>query len=178
MKQILKNKINGWLVLITLMVFIVFTATVLPYEAARGLEAGLSESIDTSFLYSPNDLYRIIDLYTRQVRLAYIYQRFSFDLVWPLIYGLFIITTTTYLLQKLNNNNLFKLIYFPIFAVLFDFLENICVSLLMFIYPTRLNLVAYLASIFTSLKWLTLTYSFIQILFLIVVLIIIKLKKK
>jgi hypothetical protein len=165
-------------VLIALLIFAVFTATILPSEAIRGVEAGLTESIDTSILYSVEDLYSIIDGYSRQVRLAYIYQRFTFDLIWPIVYGLFILVTTLYLLIKINLKNLIRLIYFPLAAVMFDFLENISVSILMFIYPFRINALAMLASIFTTLKWITLSYSFIQIIILIVVLIIIKIKKK
>ena len=178
MKQLIKLKLNIYHVLITLLIFAVFTATILPSEAIRGVEAGLTESIDTSILYSVEDLYSIIGGYSRQVRLAYIYQRFTFDLIWPIVYGLFILVTTLYLLIKINLKRLNLLIYFPLAAVMFDFLENISVSILMFIYPFRINALALLASIFTTLKWITLSYSFIQIIILIVFLIIMKIKKK
>jgi len=178
MKQLFKLKLNIHHVLITVLIFTVFSATILPSEAIRGIEAGLTESIDTSILYSVEDLYSIIDGYSRQVRLAYIYQRFTFDLIWPIVYGLFIVVTTLYLLIKINLKRLNRLIYFPLAAVIFDFLENISVSILMFIYPFRINALAMLASIFTTIKWVTLSYSFIQIIMLLVVLIIIKIKKK
>ena len=150
----------------------------MPSEAIRGVEAGLTQSIDTSILYSVDDLYTIISGYSREVRLAYIYQRFTFDLIWPLVYGAFIVVTTTYLLIKIKIKRINSLIYFPLAAVGLDFLENISVSILMFIYPLRINALALLASIFTTLKWITLSYSFIQIIILIVVLLIIKTKKK
>jgi hypothetical protein len=165
-------------VLIVLIIFAVFTATVLPNEALRGVEAGLTQSIDTNILYSVEDLYSIIGGYSREVRLAYIYQRFTFDLIWPLVYGLFIVVTTAYLLIKIKLKRLNSLIYFPFAAVAFDFLENISVSILMFIYPIRINVLALLASLFTTLKWITLSYSFIQIIILLVILLIIKIKKK
>jgi hypothetical protein len=178
MKQLFKLKLNIYHVLITLLIFTVFSATILPSEAIRGFEAGLTESIDTSILYSVEDLYSIISGYSRQVRLAYIYQRFTFDLIWPIVYGLFIVVTTLYLLIKINLKRLSSLIYFPLAAVIFDFSENISVSILMFIYPFRINALALLASIFTTIKWITLSYSFIQIIILIVFLIIMKIKKK
>jgi hypothetical protein len=178
MKQLLKLKLNIYHVLIVLIIFAVFTATVLPDEAIRGVEAGLTQSIDTSILYSVEDLYSIISGYSREVRLAYIYQRFTFDLIWPLVYGLFIVVSNAYLLIKIKIKRLNNLIYFPLAAVGLDFLENISVSILMFIYPFRINALAVLASIFTTLKWFTLSYSFIQIIILLVVLVIIKIKKK
>ena len=178
MKQLLKLKLNIYHVFIVLIIFAVFTATVLPNEAIRGVEAGLTQSIDTSILYSVEDLYSIISGYSREVRLAYIYQRFTFDLIWPLVYGLFIVVSNAYLLIKIKIKRLNNLIYFPLAAVGLDFLENISVSILMFIYPFRINALAVLASIFTTLKWITLSYSFIQIIILLVVLVIIKIKKK
>jgi hypothetical protein len=170
-------KINIYHVLVVTLIFVLFTATILPYEAARGVSVGLTESIDTSFLYSPADLFSIIGNYSHEVRLAYVYQRFTFDLIWPLVYGLFIYVTTKYLLSKVNRKyNL--LIIFPISAVIFDFLENISVSILMLIYPIELNIVALFASLYTALKWITLSYSFIQIIILIGVVTINKIKKK
>jgi hypothetical protein len=178
MKQLFKLKLNIYHVLLVLFIFAIFTATILPSEANRGVEAGLTQSIDTSILYSVEDLYLIISGYTREVRLAYIYQRFTFDLIWPLVYGAFIVVTTTYLLIKIKIKRINSLICFPLAAVGFDFLENISVSILMFIYPLRINVIALMASLFTTLKWITLSYSFIQILILTVILLIIKIKKK
>jgi hypothetical protein len=178
MKQLFKLKINIYHVLLVLFIFAIFTATILPSEAIRGVEAGLTQSIDTSILYSVEDLYLIISGYSREVRLAYIYQRFTFDLIWPLVYGAFIVVTTTYLLIKIKVKRMNSLIYFPLAAVGFDFLENISVSILMFIYPLRINVIALMASLFTTLKWITLSYSFIQIIILTVILLIIKIKKK
>jgi hypothetical protein len=178
MKQLFKLKLNIYHVLLVLFIFAIFTATILPSEANRGVEAGLTQSIDTSILYSVEDLYLIISGYTREVRLAYIYQRFTFDLIWPLIYGLFIVITTAYLLIKIKIKRLNNLIYFPLTAILLDFLENISVSILMFIYPIRINAIALLASLITTLKWITLSYAFIQIIILLVILLILKIKKK
>jgi hypothetical protein len=178
MKQLFKLKLNIYHVLLVLFIFAIFTATILPSEAIRGVEAGLTQSIDTSILYSVDDLYTIISGYSREVRLAYIYQRFTFDLIWPLVYGAFIFVTTAYLLIKIKVKRINSLIYFPLAAVGLDFLENISVSILMFIYPLRINVIALMASFFTTLKWITLSYSFIQIIILTVVLLIIKIKKK
>lgn len=170
-------KINKYHVLISALIFILFSFTILPYEAARGASVGLTQSIDTSFLYSPSDLFNIIGGYSVETRLAYVYQRFTFDLIWPIVYGLFIFITTKYLLNKLDTKYKF-LIIFPLGAVLFDFLENISVSVLMLIYPIQINIVALFASFYTALKWITLSYSFIQIIILILITLIIKIKKK
>jgi hypothetical protein len=164
-----KLKINGIIALLSLVVFVLFTATVLPAEAARSFDLGLVESIDTSFFYSATRLYEIIESYSYEVRLRYIYQRFSFDLVWPLVYGFFIISSTWYLIKDLNFKFKNTIKYLPIIAVIFDFLENILVSLLMYLYPIQINLLGWVASFFTSLKWITLSSSFILIIVLVLI---------
>jgi hypothetical protein len=163
-----KLKFNGIMVVISLLIFILFTATVLPSEAARSFEVGLVESIDTSFFYSATRLYQIIASYSYEVRLLYIYQRFTFDLVWPIVYGFFIISSTWYLIKDSRIPFKNEIKYLPIIAVGFDFLENILVSLLMYLYPIQINLLGWIASIFTSLKWISLSASFILIITLFI----------
>ena len=163
----MKIKINLYHVLISLVIFVVFVTTILPNEAAAGLANGLTESIDTSFSYTPTRLYEIISSYTYEVRMLYIYQRFTFDLIWPLVYGAFIILTSWYLIEK-TNLKYKKLRLIPILAVGFDFLENILVSLLMYLYPYQSYFLAIIASSFTTLKWLTLSLSFIMIMILFI----------
>ena len=163
----MKIKINLYHVLISLVIFVGFVATILPNEAAAGLANGLTESIDTSFSYTPTRLYEIISSYTYEVRMLYIYQRFTFDLIWPLVYGAFIILTSWYLIEK-TNLKYKKLRLIPIIAVGFDFLENILVSLLMYLYPYQSYFLAIIASSFTTLKWLTLSLSFIMIMILFI----------
>lgn len=160
----IKFKLTLIHVLISLFIFIGFVAAVLPNEAAAGLANGLTESIDTSLFYTPSRLYQIISSYTREVRLLYIYQRFTFDLVWPLVYGLFIVITIWYLIDKNNLKYKKEIKLIPIMAVGFDFLENILVSVLMYLYPFQSYFLAAIASAFTFLKWLTLSLSFILIL--------------
>ena len=163
----MKIKINLYHVLISLVIFVVFVATILPNEAAAGLANGLTESIDTSFSYTPTRLYEIISGYTYEVRMLYIYQRFTFDFIWPLVYGAFIILTSWYLIEK-TNLKYKKLRLLPIIAVGFDLLENILVSLLMYSYPYQSYFLAIIASSFTTLKWLTLSLSFIIIMILFI----------
>ena len=156
----LNLKLKSIHVLLVTFAFILFGVLVLPAESARSLEYGLNQSIDTSFFYTPTQLYQIIASYSRETRLLYIYQRFTFDLVFPIIYGSFVVVTIFYLTQNKKDklNKLLRL--FPILAVTFDLLENITVSLLMYLYPTTIIFVAFIASIFTTLKWLTLSFSF------------------
>ena len=47
---------------------------------------------DLSLYYSPNELYRMADAYGVSGRAEYIRVRFTFDLIWPLIYTFTLVT--------------------------------------------------------------------------------------
>jgi hypothetical protein len=55
---------TGWVALSALLIFLLFSVLVLPQQAAKSVkETGTSESPDTSFFYSPGDLYRLAGSY-------------------------------------------------------------------------------------------------------------------
>ena len=55
---------TGWITLSALVVFLLFSALVLPGQAARSeTDTGTTTSPDTSFTYSVNDLYRMAESY-------------------------------------------------------------------------------------------------------------------
>ena len=88
----LRRVSTGWVALAALLIFLLFTALVLPRQAAKSEhETGSAVSPDTSIFYSPAGLYQIAKSYGEEGRRAYIRARFTFDLVWPLVYTLFLI---------------------------------------------------------------------------------------
>ncbi|NIV29382.1 MAG: hypothetical protein GWN58_07700, partial [Anaerolineae bacterium] len=90
----LRRASTGWVALSALLIFLLFSALVLPQQATKAEEeTGSSDSPDTSFFYSPSDLYRMAESYGEQGRQAYIRARFTFDLVWPLVYTFFLTTS-------------------------------------------------------------------------------------
>ncbi len=73
---------TGWVALAALVIFMLFTALVLPQQASKAAqETGGAVSPDTSFFYVPDDLYRMAEAYGERGRQAYIRARFTFDLV-------------------------------------------------------------------------------------------------
>jgi len=96
------NKISsGWVALACLVIFLLFTALVLPSQAA-GAEAysGNIGSPDTSFYYSSEALYEFAEAYGSQGRSTYIRARLTFDVVWPLVYLAFLGTAISWIFQK------------------------------------------------------------------------------
>jgi hypothetical protein len=75
---------TGWATLISLLVFIAFMILVLPVQAdlAQQTSNGAA-SPDSSFFYSPDDLYAMADTYGETGRAAYVRARWTFDVSWP-----------------------------------------------------------------------------------------------
>ena len=85
---------TGRVALAGLVVFVLFTALVLPQQArlADGSSGGAG-SPDLSLWYSADDLYAMAESYGEAGRDAYVRARFTFDLVWPVVYTLFLATS-------------------------------------------------------------------------------------
>ena len=158
---------TGWVALAGLIVFLLFTALVLPAQAAGADEiSGDAGSPDMSFFYSPQELYKMAEAYGEDGREAYIEARFTFDLIWPLVYALFLSTAISWT---------FALIFpgesrwrwgniTPILGMAFDYAENITTSLVMYRYPATSDFLAIFAPVFTAIKWIFVGGSFILVL--------------
>jgi hypothetical protein len=154
---------KGWVTLASLIIFLLFTALVLPDQAANAeAAAGEVGSPDMSFYYSANKLYEFAGSYGEEGREAYIRARFTFDLIWPLVYGLFLSTGISWLFRRaFSHENRWQLANIaPLLGVLFDYLENISTSLVMARYPSPTAVADWLAGVFTMVKWLLIGGSF------------------
>ncbi|MCH4886977.1 hypothetical protein EZV73_05325 [Acidaminobacter sp. JC074] len=102
---------------------------------------------DSDFFYNAGRLHEIKMTYSQEGINAYVWTRFSYDLVWPLIYLFFMVATLALMLDEKT-----KFIrYLPLIAVNFDLLENITCSLYFKVVENQF--VASLASIFSAVKW-------------------------
>ncbi len=155
---------SGWLTLSAVVIFILFTALVLPGQSSRSQsQAGEIGSPDLSIYYSPRSLYEMAEVYGEQGRTEYIRMRFTFDLIWPLVYTIFLTTTISWLYnRKFSTNNPWKRInLLPVMGMTFDYLENISTSLVMYRYPAPTMVIDWLAGVFTTVKWLLVGVSFL-----------------
>lgn len=169
--QYFYSKSSFWVFLITLALFVMFMLVVLPSEASRSDEVvGSAPSPDTSFYYSKDDLYQIAEEYGLEGRLYYLDSRISFDIIWPLVYTFFLINAISWLLDKtiLEGSKLRLLNLVPLAGILLDFLENISNMVVMFRYPQPTDILASLAGIITSLKWVFVGGGFLILVFGIV----------
>ena len=158
---------NGWVVLLSLAVFIGFVIFVLPEQSARADDsANDAGSPDLSFTYSTGDLYEMAENYGEPGRTEYIRARFTFDLVWPIVYTFFLVTTMSWFYKKAFpvENIWQRANLIPILAMALDYLENVSTSIVMARYPVRTLVVDVLATVFTPIKWVFVGFSFIFLL--------------
>jgi uncharacterized BrkB/YihY/UPF0761 family membrane protein len=151
-----------------MVIFLAFTIIVLPAQSAKAkLYSGAAGSPDTTFLYTAGDLYKTAEAYGQAGRSEYIKARFTFDLIWPLVYLAFLTSAISWLYHRLDlDGNLWKRVNLaPIFGVLFDYLENISTSIVMARFPEPTPIIASLAPIFTFMKWIFMGCSLLLLMY-------------
>lgn len=154
---------NGWISLGSFVLFLLFSILVLPAQASKTeVFSGDSGTPDQSFYYSSEDLYRMAESYGLEGRSSYIQARFTFDLIWPILYTLFLTTSISWVYARiLSMDNTLRLVnVLPCLGILFDYLENIFAALIMYRYPLPTSIIDSLTPIFTMLKWLMISCSF------------------
>jgi hypothetical protein len=161
---------TGPLTLACLAIFIIFSALVLPDQAAKAeVYSGEAGSPDTSLYYTASDLYRMAEAYGPAGRSAYIRARFTFDLIFPLVYTAFLVTAISWLVKRsdLAWGSWGRLNLLPVAGMLFDFLENISAATVMSRYPQTTPLLDHLSGVFTLIKWVFISGSFVVLIVLI-----------
>jgi hypothetical protein len=155
---------RGWVAILATSVFILFMALVLPGQAAKAEQtSGGAGSPDTSFWYSADDLYQFAEDYGDAGRAAYVHARWTFDLVYPLVYTFFLIASVSWLFAYAfpTSSRWHLANTVPFAGMIFDYLENGAATLVMVRYPQASLLAATAAPILTGLKWLFVVFSFL-----------------
>lgn len=155
---------TGWLALAAVVGFLLFTALVLPAQPRIETTPGTQvSSPDLSFWYSAEDLYRTAEAYGADGREAYVRQRVTFDVVWPLVYVAFLGVTLSWVAGRLAGGARLwqRANLLPVAAGLFDYLENACTVTVMLRYPARAPIVGALAPVMSATKWTLLAASFV-----------------
>ena len=157
----------GWVTLTATLVFVVFMILVLPYMASLSeAQTGSQESPDTSFFYTDEDLYRMAQEYGEAGRQAYVRVRWSFDVIWPLVYCIFLATGISWLTRRAmpSGSKWQRANLVPLLAAFFDFLENLFASVVMSRYPNPTIILAALTPWMTVIKWILVGASVVLLL--------------
>jgi hypothetical protein len=156
---------SGFLTLLGLLIFAAFVAFILPQQAERAesISHGAG-SPDMSYFYSSKDLYNMAETYGAEGRAAYVRARFTFDLIFPLTYLFFLVTSISWVILHAvpDANSRWRLLnLFPVFGALFDYLENIAASVVMLNYPQHTPILDSLTPVFSLVKWFFVNGSFV-----------------
>jgi hypothetical protein len=131
---------SPWLFAAALVIFVLFMALVLPGQSAKPAE-GTPEgaSFDTSLFYTPAQAFDRAAAHTPEARFAYIAARWSFDLAFPLVYGLFALAGWAFGLARLGPRLSARpcLALVAVLGPAFDFTENIAATVIMASVPAR-----------------------------------------
>ncbi len=158
---------TGWVVLMALMVFFLFIVLVLPNQAGKSeTDFGDIGSPDLSFYYNADDLYRMAEAYGEEGRQSYVRARYTFDLVWPLVYTIFLITGISWVTRRAFavGSLWLRANLVPIPGAIFDYLENVSTSVVMVRYPAQTGVLDGIATVFTMAKWVFIYLSFVLLL--------------
>lgn len=129
------------LILIVLMVIMeILFSVILP----KGEHA---KSLDTQFVYNADDAYEIMGNYTDSMRHTYILGEVTLDLIFPIIYTLLF----SFLIFFLFKNTTLAL--FPLIQMIFDYLENTGIVIMLSAWPNKLMGLASATSVFSLIKW-------------------------
>ncbi len=147
---------SPWLFAASIAVFALFMAFVLPGQAAKTAEGTPNgASFDTSFFYTPAQAFDRAAAHTPEARFAYIAARWSFDLAFPLVYGLFALAGWAFGLTRPGPRMAARrLAPVALLGPAFDFAESIAATVIMASVPARPLGWGIAASIATPVKWL------------------------
>ena len=144
-------------------VFVFFMVVILPSVSFQANQMGLTPSIDTNFSFDPENLYNILDGYGENGRQFYLFQRWTFDLIWPMVYGFPIFFTLRLWLGKFNHPVFKFFIYLPFIAMILDYFENITYSMMIILYPSQWIALAYIGVGLSLLKWVALGVALLSV---------------
>lgn len=160
----LSNRNNFWLLLGLLIFFIVvidFTSAPFSVPTFMKYTHG-TKLLDMEINYSPEKAYQMLTDYGLTGRQLYL-NILTMDLIFPLVYSLFLMITVTLLFQKLfsPDHPIQKLNLIPLVAGLADYLENFGIATMLLNYPTKYTWVAGVTNVFTITKDLSILASLI-----------------
>ncbi len=147
---------TGRIILILLGLFLLFTLVIFPILTSRlTLLSNGVNLIDNEFSYTPEKVFSMVTSYGAEGRPLYITITLTADLVYPLIYGLLMMEAMTFFYRSsfARDSVLQGWVYVPLAALAADYLENICLVILLATYPNWIEGLAQAANIFTGLKW-------------------------
>lgn len=170
------NKADWKLTLISVLLFGLFMGIVLPYISSLTEQYGSGP--DTMFDFGLGSYYEARMRYGIEGRKLYITLRWTFDIVWPIVYTFFYFMCIGYIAKKREDKFGYKWLFVPVIAVSLDFVENTFATIFMASFPNDVDIVVYLLMMSSMMKWLFIGLTMLLIVYLLVLLGVNRLKKE
>ena len=140
----------------------------MPWFHSRWMPDGSPGPLDLKFAYSASEAAAQIHAFTDAGRAGYRMFLLTIDVIYPIAYTVTFVWAIALLkLQtRWEKTTIFALPAVAAFG--FDILENMTISLMLTVYPDQPAALSWMASIFTTLKWLCVAATIATILLLIV----------
>jgi hypothetical protein len=123
-------------------------------------------TLDSNISYGAREAHALFGKLKDEGRQFYACSEITADLIFPIIYSLFLSLLIIYIFQKCSLNKALQFVaMLPLLALLFDYIENILFAFMLFDYPQERTAFAEVASVSTKLKWTFLAVSAGAILF-------------
>ncbi len=122
--------------------------------------------------YNSDYINSLFEALGKEGRDAYLYYQLPLDMFYPLFYAISFSLLIAYFLKKIKqfNSALFYLCLLPIIAGIFDYLENIGIITMLNNYPLISEPVMVSTNVFTIIKSMTVSVTFITMIILLIVL--------
>ncbi|MDD3477885.1 MAG: hypothetical protein PHP32_03335 [Candidatus Izemoplasmatales bacterium] len=137
-------------------VLVAFFLVIMPFMTYWFYQkVGIMDTPDTLFYYTPATLFSLANVYGSDGVAFYATLHFTFDVAFPVVYGLFFLLWFESFFQGSRILPYAKTAI--VLGVLFDFVENIGVTIVMTEYTmasTRMDELALVTAIASGLKWL------------------------
>ncbi|MBL4870167.1 MAG: hypothetical protein JKX72_04360 [Robiginitomaculum sp.] len=171
------RKISNWKTLgILFVIYVLFAVFVMSGMMGSG-DIKITP-LDLLFSYSPERAYALLSSYG-ELREHYAFMSLTADTAYPIIYTVLFMVLLMVLAKSLwpDRPNRHRLALVPLFAFVFDLIENHNIRTLLHGYPEKLDGVVKTASTFTSLKWISVGTTFALIILLVLLLLVKRFKK-
>jgi hypothetical protein len=168
---------SGKNVLLLLGLYLPFPTFILPQLESRIAQQATQMPVvplDLQFDYTAEIAYRTLNNMSEIGRKNYFWGEITIDILYPIIYGLLFSLLISWLFQKIGETAISwqRLTLVPLIAMCMDFLENISIINLIYIFPNRtpnFDRWAFWAACFGDIKWSSAGISGVAILFLFII---------
>lgn len=164
------GKAKSWLILTIFAIFVLFVSISLPVIYYFYPTVDEMVSLDDPIFYTPEEIFSIVESWGEAGRTQQFWFHLTWDFIVPVLALLFIGLFISWLTQRgFNPKSKMQKMNLIALAAIFDLLENLCIEIIVMVYPSKPIAIAWFKSIFTMAK-----YSFGVFIILIILISLIK----